>query len=200
MAAEKAVDVKSVRRVWQKVRRPTPDAEQVSIDVRDIGLLQPDGNELRLSELTGVQIVVLLRHRHCLLCQHHLIEVQRAHPDPRIGLVAIGFCPPDRLEAIAHHLGWTGAVLADPERNLYHQLGVGRARRRRIYTPGTLRFYAGAVVRRQKLRRPEDDTAQLGADAIMVNGTIRTLWRPASPDDRPSGSAVAAVAEAALGR
>lgn len=122
-----------------------PKPEPVSIDVRDIGLLQPDGTELCLSHLPGVQIVVLLRHRHCLICQQHLVEVQRAHSDPRIGLVAIGFCPAERLAAIALHLGWTGTVLADPERRLYHRLDVGRARWWQIYTPRTLGFYAGAV-------------------------------------------------------
>lgn len=113
--------------------------------------------------------------------------------------MAIGFCPAERLAAITHHLGWTGTVLADPERNLYHRLGVGRARWRRIYTLRTLNFYASAIARRQKLRRPEDDTRQLGADAIMIDGTTRILWRPASPDDRPPAPHVVAVAQAAVG-
>lgn len=38
--------------------------EQVSIDVGDIGLVRPDGGELRLGQLTGVQVLILLRHRH----------------------------------------------------------------------------------------------------------------------------------------
>jgi hypothetical protein len=38
--------------------------ETVSIDVADIGLLTPDGAELALGALTGVQILVLWRHRH----------------------------------------------------------------------------------------------------------------------------------------
>jgi ABC-type amino acid transport substrate-binding protein len=40
-----------------------------------------------------------------------------------------------------------------------------------------------------------EDTRQLGADAVVVDGTVVRLWRPRSPDDRPAASAV--VAESA---
>lgn len=126
--------------------------------------------------------------------------MHQAHDDAGVGLVAVGFSPADRLASIARHLGWKGLVLADPERVLYRRLGVGRARWWRIYTPGTLAIYARAIRGRQKLRRPEEDTRQLGADAVMVSGTVRTLWRPASPDARPTAAAVLGAAAEALER
>lgn len=117
---------------------------------------------------------------------------------PGIGLVAVGFSPADRLAAITRRLGWTGTVLSDPGRELYERLGVGRAPWWRIYTPGTLALYGRAAVRRQRLNRPQEDTHQLGADALMVAGTVTTLWRPASPDDRPPAAEVIAAARAAV--
>lgn len=41
-----------------------PIAEQVTIDVGDVTLVEPGGNTLTLGALGGVQVLVLLRHRH----------------------------------------------------------------------------------------------------------------------------------------
>lgn len=125
------------------------------------------------------------------------MQVHDAHDDEGIGLVAVGFSPVDRLDAIARHLGWEGIVLSDPTRQLYRRLGIGRAPWWRVYSPGTVAIYGRAVVSRQHLSRPEEDTRQLGGDAILVDGTITTLWRPRSPDDRPSATEVLAAARAA---
>lgn len=111
-----------------------------------------------------------------------------------MGLVAVGFSPADRLGAIARHLGWSGLVLSDPSRQLYRRLGIGRAPWWRVYSLGTLAIYGRAIAARRHLARPEEDTRQLGGDAVMVNGRIVTLWRPHSPDDRPSAAEVLAAA------
>lgn len=126
--------------------------------------------------------------------------MHRYHHDPEIGLVAVGFSPADRLAAIARHLGWSGRVLSDPDRRLYERLGVGRAPWWRVYSPGTLAFYARALARGRHLSKPEEDTHQLGADAIMVDGTVVTVWRPRSPDDRPGAAAVLDAARSARSR
>jgi hypothetical protein len=41
-----------------------------------------------------------------------------------------------------------------------------------------------------------EDTRQLGADAIMIDGVVRLLWRPRTPDDRPTASEVITAARA----
>lgn len=116
--------------------------------------------------------------------------MQRAAEDAGVGAVAVGFSPPDRLAAIARHLGWTGLVLSDEARQLYARLGVGRAPLWRVYSPGTLLTYGRAVARGQRLARPVEDTRQLGADAIVVDGVVTVRWRPRSPDDRPPAGEV----------
>jgi hypothetical protein len=116
--------------------------------------------------------------------------------DARIGLIAVGFSPPGPLAAIARHLGWPGLVLTDPGRALYQRLGIGRAPLWRVYSPGTLATYAAALARGHRLTPPVEDTRQLGADAIMIDGVVRRLWRPRTPDDRPTASEVITAARA----
>jgi hypothetical protein len=118
---------------------------------------------------------------------------------PRPGLILVGFSPPAPLAAIARHLGWPGLVLTDPHLLLYRRLGIGRAPLRHFYSPGTLATYAAALARGHRLARPVEDTRQLGADAIMVRGVVRRLWRPRSPDDRPAAAEVIAATGAGLG-
>ncbi|MGH9088090.1 MAG: AhpC/TSA family protein [Acidimicrobiales bacterium] len=126
--------------------------------------------------------------------------MQASHDGSRIGLAAVGFSPADRLAAIAGQIGWRGLVLSDPDRRLYRRLGVGRAALWQVYSPGTLRLYARAIAAGHHLSRADEDTRQLGADAIVVDGTVTTLWRPQSPDDRPTATAVLAAAHEVLAR
>lgn len=124
--------------------------------------------------------------------------MQDQHQDPRIGLLAVGFSPADRLATIARRLGWEGCVLGDPQRALYRRLGIGRAPWWWVYTPRTLAVYARAWWSGQRTARPQEDTRQLGGDAILADGTAVTLWRPRSPDDRPAVADVLVSAQAAL--
>lgn len=119
-------------------------------------------------------------------------------PDPRIGLIAVGFSPPRPLAAITQHLGWQGLVLTDPQRVLYQRLRISRAPLWQVYSPATMAFYATALRHGQRLARPAEDTRQLGADAIMAGGLIRRLWRPRTPADRPPAPEMIAAARAWL--
>jgi hypothetical protein len=175
-------------------------AEDVAIGLAGIELTDADsGQPVPLAQIGGVQILVLMRHRHCLPCQQHMVQVhQAAAADARLGLILAGFSPPRPLAAIARHLGWPGRILSDPGRILYRRLGVRRAPLRRVYSPATLATYAAAVARGQRLALPVEDTRQLGADAIIASGVVRRLWRPRTPADRPPAAEVVAAAQAWL--
>lgn len=115
--------------------------------------------------------------------------------DPRVGLVLVGFGELRRLQAIARRLGWTGLVLSDPSRTLYARLGIGRAPWWRVYNPGTLRTYWRAVRSGAPVAaRTDEDTRQLGGDAVLTDGTVIRVWRPRTPDDRPPATEVLAEA------
>ncbi len=121
------------------------------------------------------------------------------HDDPRVGLVFVGFSPPERQAALARHLRWPGRVLADEPRALYALLQVKRAPLWRVYSPGTLLTYARELLRPKRsvvLRGSGEDTRQLGADAVVVDGVVTRIWRPRSPDDRVDPAEVLAAATA----
>lgn len=105
-----------------------------------------------------------------------------------------GFSPPDALATLARHLGLDGTVLSDPDRMLYQRLGLHHIPVWHVYSSGTLARYAAAVPAGTRLQRPVEDTRQLGADALVVAGVARRLWRPATPDDRVAPRLVAKAA------
>lgn len=131
---------------------------------------------------------------------HDLIRESRPGATSGLGLMLVGFSPPDRLAAIARRLGWTGLVLGDTQRQLYARLGVGRAPLWRVYSPGTLATYARAAAHGQRPAAPasREDTRQLGADAILADQVVTRLWRPRTPNDRPPARDLLTEAQAWL--
>ncbi len=101
-------------------------------------------------------------------------------------LVAIGFSLPPALAALARHIGWLGPFCSDEERVLYDRLGLRRAAAKQVFTPGTRALYAAAAERGMAVERPVEDIRQLGGDALVTAGVARIIFRPSSPDDRPS--------------
>ena len=111
-----------------------------------------------------------------------------------VPLVVVGFSPADALAPLATHLGLTGPVLSDPDRQLYQRLGLRRAPIWQVYSPGTIARYALLTLRGATLHKPVEDTRQMGGDALLVDGRIDRLWRPATPDDRAAPARIAAAA------
>ena len=114
--------------------------------------------------------------------------------------VAVGFSPADALAALADELQWPWPFLSDTDRVLYGRLGLERAPRRAVYNPATLRRYRAAAGRGVAIRRPVEDTRQMGGDAVVASGRAVRLFKPDSPADRtPVPELVKAVAEVASG-
>lgn len=114
------------------------------------------------------------------------MQVQKLAAGCSVGLIAVGFSPPDALAALADYLAWSGPFLADQQRRLYQLLGMRRATLWQVYSPGTLAHYAGAVLRGQRLQRAVEDTRQMGGDALVQDGVVVRRWLPRTPDDRVS--------------
>ncbi|MEZ5330468.1 MAG: AhpC/TSA family protein [Thermoanaerobaculia bacterium] len=128
-------------------------------------------------------------------CQEHLIAV-RDRLDDLAGttVAAVTFAGVDRLAAHRAHLDLPFPLLADPERAVYRRFGLERAPLRRIYNPGTLKLYGQLLRRGRRLRRPVDDTRQLGGDFVIDStGRLAAAFRPRSPDDRPDIDELVAV-------
>jgi len=101
---------------------------------------------------------------------------------------------PARLVDYGRHLGLDVTevpVLADPDRTLYGLLGAGRGSLHQVWSPGTLAMYARLLRHGRRLQRPEQDTRQLGADAVVDrSGRLHRVWLPSGPDQRPAMSEI----------
>lgn len=109
-------------------------------------------------------------------------------------VVAVGFSPVAALADLAEYLEWPWPFVSDPERLAYRRLGLGRVGLHHVYTPGTLLRYARAALAGRPVRAPEEDTRQMGGDAVVRGGVVLHRFRPRSPDDRaPVGVIVEAM-------
>lgn len=114
-----------------------------------------------------------------------------------VDAVVVTFAPRSELGAYRRHLGLDArgvAVVTDPDRSLYRSFGFRRGTWRAVYGVGTLRMYGRLLRSGRRLRRPTQDTRQLGGDVVIdPSGVVRAVFRPASPDARPSLAQLAAV-------
>lgn len=117
-----------------------------------------------------------------------------------IEVAVVTFAAPDELAPYRRHLDLPFPVLADPDRSLYRRFGFPRASFRAVYGVGTLRMYARLLRQGRRLRLPQQDTRQLGGDVVVgPDGRIVEVFRPRSPDDRPSMADVLAAVNRARG-
>jgi hypothetical protein len=94
-----------------------------------------------------------------------------------------------RLERYRQHLDVPFPILADADRVLYRLLGAQRGSLRQVWSPGTMKMYARLLRQGRKVTSPTEDTRQLGADLLADRqGQLAQVWRPPSPDARPSVS------------
>lgn len=101
-------------------------------------------------------------------------------------IVVVTFAAPERLDAHRDHLAIPFTIVTDVDRRLYRLLGAERGSNRQIWSFGTLRMYAGLLLRGRHLRKPTEDIHQLGADAVIGrDGRLRYLSLPSTPDARP---------------
>jgi hypothetical protein len=114
-------------------------------------------------------------------------------------VAAVTFASPDRAAAHRACLDLPFPVLSDVDRSVYRQFQLERTTWRHVYNFRTLRLYARLVRQGRRLRRPTEDTRQLGGDFVIdSDGVLVQGYRPRSPDGRPSvDQLLAAVARAA---
>ncbi len=101
-------------------------------------------------------------------------------------LVVISAEPVEEIAPVAREEGWTGPVVADPERVVYHAFGLGRLPWHRVFTLKTLAMYIGFMLRGRFPQPPGQDAMQQGGDFIVDgNGIVRLAYAGQSSDDRP---------------
>ncbi len=77
-------------------------------------------------------------------------------------------------------------VVVDEERASYRDYGFGRGSVRAIWGLRTWRAYVRLLRAGRSLRRPTEDTRQLGGDVVVDrDGRLAYVFRSSDPDDRP---------------
>ena len=78
-------------------------------------------------------------------------------------------------------------VVSDVDRSLYRALGLERGTHRQVWSLGTLTMYWRLLRSGRRLQRTHEDIRQLGGDVVIgTDGRISTIFRPSTPDARPS--------------
>lgn len=102
-------------------------------------------------------------------------------------VAVVTFTDPGRLAAYREQLGIDVMVVSDVDRSLYRALGLERGSRRQVWSLGTLAMYWRLLRSGRRLQKTHEDIRQLGGDVIVgADGRIATIFRPSTPDARPS--------------
>lgn len=104
-------------------------------------------------------------------------------------VVMITFTDPDNIAEYQRANSLPFPILLDPKRDTYRAYGLDRGSLRRVWGWRTAKSYIEILRRdgRGGLKRPTEDTFQLGGDFIIgADGDLAWGFWSEGPDDRPS--------------
>jgi hypothetical protein len=104
-------------------------------------------------------------------------------------IVVVAFAAPESLRGYQHRQQLDDLlVLSDPDRHAYRAFGFGRGTALRVWLdPRVWARYAQLVLRGWRPEHANEDTLQLGGDALLdAEGRIAWIYRSRGPEDRPS--------------
>jgi AhpC/TSA antioxidant enzyme len=116
------------------------------------------------------------------------VEVVRRRHELRARIVVVTFASPPLLAKFAAELELGVPMLADRDRALYAALGFGRGSVARVWLdPRVWARYARLLASGHRLRVTQEDTLQLGGDAVIdADGRLAWIYRSRGPEDRPA--------------
>ncbi len=102
--------------------------------------------------------------------------------------MCLTFAPASMLAAFEREIALDVPLYGDPQRAVYTAFGFERASVARVWLdPRVWLRYATLLARGRRLRRTEQDTLQLGGDAVFdAEGRLRWIYRSRGPADRPT--------------
>ena len=124
--------------------------------------------------------------------------------DPGTEVVLVTFTDAESLVDYRRRNDVRYRVLIDPDRAAYVAFGFGRGSVGRVWGRRALGRYVELYRRARRdgvsfrLKRPTEDTLQLGGDVVIgPDGRLAWIFRGAGPDDRPPVDDLVAAAAAA---
>lgn len=126
-----------------------------------------------------------------MICQEHLVQVQRAYDDIRSAGGSVLAVTPSRPEVLAAHARtkcWPFPIVGDPNRRAYRAFGLDRTPLWRFFRPKAVVRYLWLIGKgwRPRLPKAGEDVFQLGGDFLVDRELhLRYAYRSADPADRP---------------
>jgi hypothetical protein len=116
------------------------------------------------------------------------VEVAERKDEIGARIACITFADPARLDGFQRKMQLPYGLFSDPERETYQAFGFERASLRRVWLdPRVWWRYAQLMARGRRLQAGEEDTLQLGGDAVLDGeGRLTWLYRSRGPEDRPA--------------
>lgn len=112
--------------------------------------------------------------------------------------VVVTFARPRVLGGYRRRFADPLTVVSDEDRRLYRALGFGRGSILRVWGWRALAAYARLIRKGHRLEKTDDDTLQLGGNAVIdADGAIAWIYAGAGPDDRPSVDEILTAVDAA---
>ena len=107
-----------------------------------------------------------------------------------VEIVVVSFAKPERLVYYQQVHQWPFTLLADPDRNAYKYLGLGRLPWYRVFSFSTIRMYLKLLREGRTIQSyGKDDYYQAGGDFLInYDGKVLFAHRSHDPADRPSGA------------
>lgn len=117
-------------------------------------------------------------------------------------VLVVSFAEAGRLTRYQDLHRWPFQLAADPDRTLYHELGVGRLGWNRLFEPRALVTYWQLWRRGGKAFPFEPDDVQQGGGDFLVDPAGQVLFAHISrdPTDRPSASSLQRAVDEALAK
>ncbi len=115
------------------------------------------------------------------------MEVAAEHESLPGRVVGIAFAPPASTALFEQSLNLGVPIFCDPEKAWYTAMGFGRGGWKAFISPTFWRRLFLAIGRGRTIRRPKEDTGQLGGDVVVdAEHRLRWIFRSRYPADRPS--------------
>lgn len=116
------------------------------------------------------------------------MEVAERNDEIGARIACITFADPERLAGFQRKMQLPYGLYADPGREVYRAFGFERASLRRVWLdPRVWWRYAVLLARGRRPQASEEDTLQLGGDAVLdAEGRLSWLYLSRGPEDRPA--------------
>jgi len=148
-------------------------------------------------------LLVFLRHLGCTFCREalsDLSEQRRSIEQQGVQIVLVHMADDEDAAALFEKYGLGDAPrVGDPDKQLYHALGLGRGSIGQLFGPKVLLRGFSATFSGNIVGRPEGDPWQMPGAFLIRDGQVVEAFRHRTAADRPDYAGMACRTDGACG-